>query len=87
MSRIQESELIINSRGAIYHLDLRPEELAPTVIVVGDRWRESKTVVLFADPFIVAPAQQQIDRFGMTIRGVKIAEGIERQSKRIGLSV
>jgi uridine phosphorylase len=36
MSRIQESELIINSRGAIYHLDLRPEELAPTVIVVGD---------------------------------------------------
>lgn len=36
MSRIQESELIINSRGAIYHLDLRPEELATTVIVVGD---------------------------------------------------
>ena len=36
MSRIQESELIINSRGAIYHLDLRPEELAPNVIVVGD---------------------------------------------------
>jgi uridine phosphorylase len=36
MSRIQESELIINKRGAIYHLDLRPEELAATVIVVGD---------------------------------------------------
>jgi uridine phosphorylase len=36
MSRIQESELIINKRGAIYHLDLRPEELASTVIVVGD---------------------------------------------------
>jgi uridine phosphorylase len=36
MSRIQESELIINKRGAIYHLDLRPEELGPTVIVVGD---------------------------------------------------
>lgn len=36
MSRIQESELIINKRGAIYHLDLTPEELAPTVIVVGD---------------------------------------------------
>jgi uridine phosphorylase len=36
MSRIQESELIINKRGAIYHLDLRPEDLAPTVIVVGD---------------------------------------------------
>jgi uridine phosphorylase len=36
MSRIQESELIINKRGAIYHLDLRPEELATTLIVVGD---------------------------------------------------
>lgn len=36
MQRIEESELIINSRGAIYHLDVRPEELAPTVITVGD---------------------------------------------------
>lgn len=33
---IPESELIINDRGAIYHLNLRPEELAPTVITVGD---------------------------------------------------
>src|SRR5688500_8178474 len=36
MQRIQESELIINQRGAIYHLDLRPEELATTIITVGD---------------------------------------------------
>lgn len=36
MNIIPESELIINSRGAIYHLDLRPEELAPIVITVGD---------------------------------------------------
>ena len=36
MQSIPESELIINSRGAIYHLDLRPEELATTVITVGD---------------------------------------------------
>ncbi|MBK9938897.1 MAG: nucleoside phosphorylase [Chitinophagaceae bacterium] len=36
MSRIAESELIINPRGAIYHLDLRPEEVAGTVITVGD---------------------------------------------------
>lgn len=36
MSRIAESELIINPRGAIYHLDLRPEEIAGTVITVGD---------------------------------------------------
>ncbi|MDB5230232.1 MAG: phosphorylase [Chitinophagaceae bacterium] len=36
MSYIAESELIINSRGAVYHLNLRPEELAPIVITVGD---------------------------------------------------
>ncbi|NSL85516.1 nucleoside phosphorylase [Chitinophaga sp. Mgbs1] len=34
--RIAESELIINSRGAVYHLDVRPEELAHTIITVGD---------------------------------------------------
>jgi uridine phosphorylase len=36
MQAIAESELIINDRGAIYHLDLRPEELATTVLTVGD---------------------------------------------------
>jgi uridine phosphorylase len=36
MNHIAESELIINARGAVYHLDLRPEELAGTVITVGD---------------------------------------------------
>lgn len=36
MSRIAESELIINNRGAVYHLDLRPEEIGGTVITVGD---------------------------------------------------
>ncbi|MBS1600472.1 MAG: nucleoside phosphorylase [Bacteroidetes bacterium] len=36
MQRIAESELIINARGAIYHLDLRPEELADIIITVGD---------------------------------------------------
>lgn len=36
MQRIAESELIINSRGAVYHLDVRPEELATTVLTVGD---------------------------------------------------
>jgi uridine phosphorylase len=34
--RIDESELIITSQGAVYHINLRPEDLAPTVITVGD---------------------------------------------------
>ena len=36
MQRIAESELIINPQGAIYHLNLKPDELAEHVITVGD---------------------------------------------------
>ncbi len=36
MARIAESELILNARGAIYHLDLKPDEIANTIILVGD---------------------------------------------------
>jgi uridine phosphorylase len=36
MNRIAESELILNERGAIYHINLTPDELADTVITVGD---------------------------------------------------
>src|SRR4030095_1187462 len=36
MSRIAESEMILNARGAIYHLNLKPEEIAGTVFLVGD---------------------------------------------------
>ncbi len=36
MSRIAESELIINNRGAVYHINCRPEEIAQTIITVGD---------------------------------------------------
>lgn len=33
---IEESELILNPDGSIYHLNLQPEQLADTVITVGD---------------------------------------------------
>jgi len=36
MSQIAASELIINNRGAIYHVNCRPEEIANTIITVGD---------------------------------------------------
>lgn len=37
--RIAESELIINGDGSVFHLHLRPEEIADIVIVVGDPGR------------------------------------------------
>lgn len=37
--RIPESELIINPEGGIYHLHLKPHEVANTIITVGDPQR------------------------------------------------
>ncbi|NTW26388.1 MAG: nucleoside phosphorylase, partial [Lentimicrobium sp.] len=39
MSRIGESELILNPDGSVYHLKLTPAELAGNIIVVGDPGR------------------------------------------------
>ncbi|NLF44005.1 MAG: nucleoside phosphorylase [Bacteroidales bacterium] len=36
---IKDSELIINPDGSVYHLHLRPENVAPLIIVVGDQDR------------------------------------------------
>jgi uridine phosphorylase len=34
--KIADTELILNKREAVYHLDLLPEEIAPVVLTVGD---------------------------------------------------
>ena len=47
MRTIPASELIINDDGSIFHLHLRPEQLADTVILVGDPDR----VALVAEHF------------------------------------
>lgn len=39
---IMESELILNADGSIYHLNLLPEDVADTVILVGDPNRVEK---------------------------------------------
>ncbi len=36
MTKIAASELILNPDGSIYHLNLRPEHIANTIITVGD---------------------------------------------------
>ncbi|WP_310991908.1 nucleoside phosphorylase [Aequorivita marina] len=44
---IQPSELILTPEGKIYHLDLAPSQLAPTIITVGDPGRVSKVSKYF----------------------------------------
>jgi uridine phosphorylase len=42
MNKLSESDLIINPDGSIYHLNLLPEDVASTVITVGDPERVSE---------------------------------------------
>ena len=46
--RIPESELIINGDGSVFHLHIRPEQLADKVILVGDPGRVNMFRPLFA---------------------------------------
>lgn len=45
--RIAESELIINGDGSIFHLHIRPEQLADKVVLVGDPGRVSMFKPIF----------------------------------------
>jgi len=42
MRTIGPSELIINPDGSVYHINLKPEHVAPTIIFVGDQDRVEK---------------------------------------------
>lgn len=47
MATLQDSELILNADGSIYHLGIRPEHLAETIILVGDPQRVEKVSQYF----------------------------------------
>ena len=44
---IPESQLILNSEGAIYHLNLHPDQLADDIILVGDPARVGEIATFF----------------------------------------
>ena len=44
---IKQSELILNEDGSIYHLNLKPENIAKDIIFVGDQDRVDKITQLF----------------------------------------
>jgi len=45
--KIKESELILNADGSIYHLHLQPEQIANTIITVGDPERVERVSKYF----------------------------------------
>ncbi len=42
MEKLKNSQLIVTAEGAIYHINIRPENLAENIIIVGDPGRVEK---------------------------------------------
>jgi len=78
MSQIPSSELIINSDGSIFHLHIKPEELADTVILVGDPGRvelvssffESKEFIRSSREFVIVTGKYKGKRITVLSTGI-----------------
>lgn len=77
--RLPESELIINPDGSVYHLHLKPEQLANKIILVGDPGRVS----LVASHFETTECEVASREF-RTITGTYKGKRITVQSTGIG---
>lgn len=77
--RFAESELIINSDGSVFHLHLKPEQLADKVILVGDPGRV-ETVAKYFDKIECEVSNREF----RTITGTYQGKRISVQSTGIG---
>jgi len=70
--RIPESELILNPDGSIYHLNLKPSEIADTIITVGDPDRVEKISKYF-DTIEVSVHKREFKTHTGTYKGKRIS--------------
>ncbi len=70
--RIDESELILTPEGKIYHLDLAPSQLAPTIITVGDPDRV-KMVSKYFDSIETTVQHREFNTHTGTYKGKRIS--------------
>lgn len=69
---LSSSELIINPDGSVYHLHLRPGELAPVIITVGDQDRVAQVSRYFDSVEVRRQHREFITHTG-TLSGKKIS--------------
>ncbi len=72
MKRIGESELILNPDGSIFHLHLLPNEIADTIILVGDQGRVD-VVSSFFDTIEVKKQNREFKTHTGTYKGKRIS--------------
>ncbi len=72
LQAIQPSELILTPEGKIYHLDLAPSQLAPTIITVGDPDRVAMVSKYF-DTIEVKAEHREFKTHTGTYKGKRIS--------------
>ncbi|HEX8269647.1 MAG TPA: nucleoside phosphorylase [Flavobacterium sp.] len=68
---IQNSELILNPDGSVYHLNLRPEHIANDIIFVGDQNRVEK-ITMFFDHIEFSAQKREFKTQTGTYRGKRL---------------
>ena len=72
MNHLAASELILNNDGSIYHLNLRPEHIADTILLVGDQNRVEKITQYFDEVEVVIKKREFHTQTG-TYKGKRIS--------------
>ena len=72
MRRIPESELVVNADGSVFHLHLRPDQLADRVILVGDPARVT-TIASYLDSQECEVSNREFHTITGTYRGKRIS--------------
>ena len=72
MRRIPESELVINADGSVFHLHLRPDQLADRVILVGDPARVT-AIASYLDSQECEVSNREFHTITGTYRGKRIS--------------
>ncbi len=72
MSKIPESELIINPDGSIFHLHLHPEDIGNTILLVGDQGRVEMVSNYFDKVEVVKQNREFVTHTG-TFNGKRIS--------------
>lgn len=88
---IQSSELITNDDGSIFHLHLLPEDLADTVILVGDPGRV-ETIATYFDSVELKKSNREFYTLTGTYKNRRLSvlstgigpDNIDHCDKRIG---
>ena len=72
MNRINKSELVLNSDGSIYHLNLCPGDVAETIMLVGDPGRVN-IIAGFFDTIELEKHNREIHTVTGTYKGKRLS--------------